>query len=459
VRSERLSRYKYNTLIFFLFLLSTLSLLFISDAHALNVKREVLENGLTLLTVERHNLPMVIVNVGIKAGSVLEPPDKAGLSNLTAVLLKSGTRNRTAEQIDEEIEFVGGELGASGGYDYITVNLTILRKDIALGLDLLSDIILNPVFPDKEIEKKIRLIKGDLRASEDDPGFVASKTFMKEVFGDHPYGRLVMGSEESLDRIKRADIVDFHRSYYAPNNAIMSVVGDITPDEAKRLIKRYFAGWSYRDIAIPHIPTPSIKKGAGRTIIIDKDLKQANIILGHIGVSRSNPDYYAISVMNYILGGGGFASRLMQKIREEKGLVYDIYSTFSARRYGGEFEISLQTKNESADSAIAEIIEEVKRIREEPVSDRELEDAKSFLTGAFPLRIETGRRIANFLVAVEYYGLGIDYIDRYPDYINSITKEDVLRVAKKYLRPDRMILVIVADKNRLQEKKILAIGH
>lgn len=416
-------------------------------SYALDVKREVLPNGLTLLIVERHNLPLVIVNVGIKAGSAVESENKAGLSNLTAELLKAGTKKRTAEQINEEIEFVGGALEVSGD-DYITGSLVVLKKDISLGFDLLSDIILNPVFPTDEIDKKIKLIKGGLKAKEDDPGFVASKAFMKEVFGEHPYGRLVQGSEETLDRINREDIINFHRSYYTPDNSIMSVVGDITYDEVMSLIKEYFSEWKPMDIKFPHIPTPLIKN-EGKSLIIDKDITQANIIIGHAGVSRDNPNYYAISLMNYILGGGGFASRLMQNIRSEKGLVYDISSSYPAKKYGGSFQISLQTKNESAEEAIGEILKEVKRIREVPVSDTELEDAKSFLTGIFPVRIETGRRIADFLVAVEYYGLGMDYIDKYPEYINRVTKEDVLRVAREYLKPESFIIIMVADKEKV----------
>ncbi len=456
MRSKNLlKRYRNNSvkLLLIFSLLLTLYSLPISYAYALDVKREVLNNGLTLLIVERHNLPMVIVNIGIKAGSVVEPQDKAGLSNLTAELITAGTKRRTAKQINEEIEFVGGILESSGGDDYITVSLTVLKKDISLGFDLLSDIILNPIFPEEEIKKKIGLIKGRLKAGEDDPEFVASKAFMKEVFGEHPYGRLVQGSEESLDRINREDIINFHRSYYAPNNTIMSVVGDITPDEVRSFIKKYFSEWAKRDIRFPHISAPLIK-GEGGILIIDKNLTQANIMVGHIGVRRDNPDYYAISVMNYILGGGGFASRLMQNIRDEKGLVYDISSSFSTKKHGGSFEISLQTKNESADEAIEEILKEIERIRKEPVSDKELEDAKSFLTGSFPMRIETGRRIASFLVAVEYYGLGMDYIDKYHEYINTVTKEDVLRVAEKYLKPESFVFVAVADKEKLEDQRL-----
>jgi zinc protease len=438
---------KFNKIIFFTLILHFAFCILHFPSHALDVKRSILNNGLTLMVVERHNLPIVKVTVGINAGNLHEPEDKAGLASLTASLLTEGTKKRTAQQISEEIEFVGASLGASGGDDYITVNLSVLKKDIDLGFELLSDIILNPSFPEDELDKKRERIKGGLKAKEESPGFVASKNFKKAVFGVHPYGRLITGTAETLDRITRDDLVDFHSEYYAPNSSIMAVAGDVTSEEVRELLQKYFSRWHAIEVKAPALPKlDSAKKR--KTVTVDRDLTQANIIFGHIGVSRGNPDYYALSVMNYILGSGGFASRLMQNIREEKGLAYDIHSFFAADKYGGRFQVGLQTKNESANTAIEEVLKEIREIRDKPVSDIELSDAKSFLTGSFPMRIETGRRIANFLVAVEYYGLGIDYIDNYPVYIISVTKKDILRVAKKYLDPDNFILVVVADQEK-----------
>ena len=453
MRSEKLKKHKSNRALFLLSLFTVYCLLF-TAAYALDVDRTVLENGLTLLTVERHNLPVVKVTVGFDAGSLRETADKAGLASLTASLLTEGTEKRTASEISEAVEFVGATLTASGGDDYITVNLSVLSKDLELGFELLSDVLLNPSFPEDEITKKIERIKGSLIAREEDPGFVASKEFKKAVFGAHPYGRLISGSPETLDRIKRDDLVNFHSAYYVPNNAIMSVAGDVTPEEVKALLEKYFSGWRAKEIKTIFLPEPEkIKKK--KTITIDKDLTQANIILGHMGISRDNPDYYAVSVMNYILGGGGFASRLMQNIRDDKGLVYSIYSFFAADKYAWYFRVGLQTKNESANTAIEEVLKEMKEIRSTFVSDAELSDAKSFLTGSFPMRIETSSRIAGFLVAVEYYELGMDYIDKYPKYINSMTKEEVLRVAKKYLDPEQFVLVVVADQENAALKKEL----
>lgn len=443
---------KFRGIVLFTLILHSAFLILHSFSYALDVKRAVLPNGLTLLVVERHSLPVVKVSVGINAGNLHEPADKAGLANLTASLLSDGTKSRTAQQISEEIEFVGGYVGVSGGDDYVSASLSVLKKDVDLGFELLSDILLNPVFPEDEINKKIERIKASLKAREEDPGFVAGKNFNAAVFGDHPYGRLVSGTSETLDRITREDLKGFHDKHYLPNNSVMVVVGDITSQEAEQLIEKYFKSWKQRDEKILSLPVLSSVKEK-KTVVINKDLTQATIKLGHIGISRGHPDYYAVSVMNYILGGGGFGSRLMRNIREEKGLAYDVHSFFSADKYGGSFQVGLQTKNESANTAIDEVLKEMKNIMKEPVSDVDLSDAKLFLTGSFPMRIETSSRIAGFLVAVEYYGLGIEYIDNYPDYINSVSKEDVLRTAQKYLDPEHFVLVIVADQEKAMLKK------
>jgi len=410
--------------------------------------REALPNGMVLLHEERSALPIVRVVLAIKAGSVVEPAEKAGLANLTADLLNEGTKKRSSKQISDEIEFVGGELGTSGGSDYITVTLSVLKKDVDLGFDLLSDIILNPVFSEDEIKRKKAVIISSIMQQKEEPGIVASKAFKKAVFGNHPYGRPVEGTEESLDTITRRDIIDFHREYYVPNNAVLSVVGDITKGELRSLLDRYFKGWAKKDVPVKPLPVPA-PLSAPEIIKIDKDLTQANIILGHLGIGRENPDFYAVSVMNYILGGGGFASRLMDNIRDNKGLSYDVHSLFLANKYGGSFQAGLQTKNRTANTAIVEILKEMERMRTEPVTDKELNDAKSYLTGSFPLRIDSNSKIASFLIAVEFYNLGLDYVDKYKHLIESVTKDDVLRVAKKYLDTKDYVLVVVGNMKQV----------
>ncbi len=410
-------------------------------------ERETLPNGMVVLHSGRHSVPMVSVVMAIKAGSISEPSAKAGLAYLTAALLTEGTQKRTSREISEAIEFVGGSLSASAGADYTTVSLTVLKKDIELGFDLLSDIVLHPAFREEEIARKKTITVNWLIQQNEEPGAVASIAFSRAVFGEHPYSRQVQGTIETIPSITRQDLVDFHEAHYAANNTIVSVVGDISRDELKLLLNRYFGDWQQAKMGENALPAAEKKKGS-TVIKIDKDLTQTNIILGHLGISRGNPDYYAVLVMNYILGGGGFASRLMDNIRDNRGLAYDVHSYFSASRYGGNFQVGLQTKNESANTAIGEVIREMKRMQTEPVSDKELADAKSYLTGSFPLRIDSNSKIAGFNLAVEYYGLGLDYVDRYPAVINAITKEDILRVAQQYLDPANYILVVVGNMEK-----------
>jgi len=416
-----------------------------ADAYAMRLaEREVSGNGMVLLHAQKKNLPVVTIILAIKAGSIAEPADRPGLAYMTASLLNEGTKSRSSGQISEAIEFVGGQLNIEANTEYATVTLTVLKKDIELGFDLLSDVILNPLFSDNELARKKRIIRNRLLQQNEEPGTVASVEFARAVFGDHPYGRQVQGTPESVEKISRQDIAGFHAAYYAPNNSIMSVAGDISAEELRKLVGKYFGTWMKKDIREISLPAAAPKKDH-ETIKISRALTQANIILGHLGIARSNPDYYAVSVMNYILGGGGFGSRLMDNIRDSRGLAYDVHSYFSSNRYGGSFQAGLQTKNETANLAIGELLKEINRIRAEPVSDSELADAKSYLTGSFPLRIDSSSKIASFNLAVEYYGLGHDYAERYPDIINSITKEDILRAAEKYLDPKKYVLVVVGN--------------
>ena len=429
--------------LYFLFFISYF--LLPADALAINAKKTALKKGLLVIHSEEHGLPIVMLTLLIKASPLNEPKEKAGLASLTAELLLEGTKHRKSTDISEEIEFLGASLDTSTSSDYTTVTLSVLKKDINKGFELFSDILLNPVFPQQEIERKKELIKGSLKQREEDPSFVAERAFRKEVFGEHPYGRLTEGSDKTIDNIKREDLIKFFSDYFLPNNSILSIVGDLTEEELNALVNKYLDNWTKADLP-PMIPGALDEKKIARIIKIDKDLTQANIILGHIGISRNDPDYYAVSIMNYIFGGGGFSSRLMQSIRDEMGLAYDVNSFFSLNKEKGMFQIEVQTKNESAGLVISEIVKQMERIRKEPVSDEELEDAKSYLTGSFTRRLDTNRKIADFLAFVDFYNLGLDYIEKYPAYINSVTKEDVLRVARKYLNPENYVLVIVANQ-------------
>lgn len=417
-----------------------------------HVEREVLENGMTILILERHHLPILTVDLKLRAGAIYDPDKLVGIANLTSRLLVEGTIKRTSDQISEEIDFIGGSLTTSCSEDYAGATLTILKKDIDTGFDLLADILMNPAFREEEISKKRDKILAEIIQEKEDPGSVASKAFFNMVFNSHPYHRPLEGSEETLTEIKQEDILSFYNRYYHPNNLIMAIVGDINKEEALSIVKRYLGGWEKKEIDFPTFTSPS-GSDKRRVEIIDKDITQANIFIGGLGIERSHPDYYSVRVMNYILGDTDFSSRLMKKIRDDLGLVYSIYSDFDMNVYSGAFFVNLQTKNESADQAVEGVIKEMERISSEMVSDEELEDAKSYLTGSFPMKIDTNSKAASILTSIEFYNLGLDYFEEFPKGINGVTKEDVLKAAMKYLPPDNYILVVVADKDKIKIKQ------
>jgi zinc protease len=419
------------------------------NASAFEIKKHTEPNGLMVVQVERHSLPLVMATLLIKASPLDEQPGKAGVADLTSKMLTEGTTQKSSTEINEDIEFMGASLSASTNYDYSAISLSVLRKDADKGFDLFSDVATHAAFRDDDLKRKKGIILGALKQKEEEPDFVANRAFIKEVFGKQPYGRLVEGDAESVEGLQRDDVVNFYKEHYVPSNAILLVVGDLTAEELEKLVRKYFSSWQGTAIQRPILSdegaAASLSKGVKR-VVIDRDISQANIIIGHKGISRGNHDYYAVTVMNYILGGGGFASRLMKVIRDEMGLTYGIYSFFAANKEPGQFEVSVKTKNESAETVIQETLKQIRIIQSEPVSDQELADAKAYLTGSFPRKLETSRLIADFLAAVQFYNLGDNYISKYPDYINSVTKEDVLRVAKKYLDPENYSLVIVGKQ-------------
>jgi zinc protease len=413
-------------------------------------QRSVLENGLILVTSEQRALPMVSIELLIDAGSRHDPPKQEGLANLAARLLTYGTKRRTALQISDALDFIGASLTTGCSQDLAAISMTILKKDLGTGLQLLSEVLTLSTFPQEEIDRQKQSIVASIRAREESPGDIAQKRFAAALYPQSPYGRPVEGNEAPVKGLQQKSLREFYARYYRPNRTIVSVVGDVSHQEIAQALRQAFRSWPKGAAAVAPV-TPS-KIGSPETIRVNKELTQANIVLGHEGVGRENPDYYAIQVMNYILGGGGFSSRALDSIRNERGLAYSVYSFFSAEKRHGTFELVMQTKNETALDAIRIANAEIRRMREEPVSDPELAAAKDYLTGSFPLRLDTNRKVANFLAQVEYFQLGLDYPDRYTDLIRKVTREDVQRVAQKYLKPEKLITVIVANQKKIGDK-------
>jgi zinc protease len=406
--------------------------------------RFIAPNGMTVLVLEQHFLPIVEIHALIKAGAAQDPPEKAGVANLVASLLDEGTTTRSSRQLAEQIDFVGGSLGAQAGEDYTTASARTLKKDIDLGFTLLADILQHPTFPKQEFERVRSQILGEISSDNDDPGHVAMKAFNQLVFQNHPYRWPVNGTEETLSKITLAEVQSFYTKEYLPNQVILTIVGDVTAEQATTLVQTHFGSWKKGAV-----PSRAVKKPTTidkKTVqLIEKDLTQSTIVIGHPGISRTNPDFYAVTVMNHVLGAGGFSSRLMDSIRDKQGLAYGIMSHYDARAMPGSFWINLQTRTETTNQAISGVLAEMKAIREAPVSDQELADAKAFLMGSFPLRLDSTSKLAQVLAQVEFFGLGFDYFSQYPKWIERVTKEDVQRVAKQYLDPQHYALIVVGN--------------
>ena len=436
----------------FLALFSVLSICLLAVPAIANMvpQRSVLGNGMILLTSEQRALPMVSIELLIDAGSRHDTPKQEGLANLTARLLTYGTQRRTALQISDTLDFIGAGLSTGCGEDLATVSMTVLKKDLATGLELLAEVLTLSTFPQEEIDRQKQSIIASIKAREENPGDIAQRRFAAALYPQSPYGRPVEGTEASVKGLEQQSLRAFYERYYRPNRTILSVVGDISHQEIARALNEAFRSWPKGEPATA--PVAPSKVGTAETLRVNKELTQANIILGHEGVGRENPDYYAIQVMNYILGGGGFSSRTLDSIRNERGLAYSVYSYFSAEKGHGTFELVMQTKNETALEAIRIAKAEIRRMREELVTGEELSDAKDYLTGSFPLRFDTNRKVANFLAQVEYFQLGLDYPERYADFIKKVTREDVQHVAQKYLKPDTLITVIVANQKKIGDQ-------
>jgi len=426
-------------------LLAALASLLVSEpaAAAPLAHREVLPNGIVLLVAERPAVPIVAVRVLMRAGAVYDPADRAGLANLTGAVLTRGTAKRTGPELDSAIEFVGGSLQAGAGRDGLTVSLTAQKKDMTLGLDLVSEVVLSPTLPDGEVTRKVAEIGAAIKRSDEDPGTVAARALGRLVFQGHPYGFPVEGTRESVARLTRDDVVNFYRGHARPDTTVIAVVGAVTVDEARREIMARFGSWVRPTASLPSVASATASASA-REETVKRELTQTTIMFGRQAVLQTDPDYFPLAVASYVLGGGS-ASRLYTRVREESGLAYSVYSWFSPWRYGSSFAVSAQTRTAEAPKVVAMIREELARMGRELVGDRELALAKQYLIGSFPLRLDTSGKVADFLVAVEDRGLGLDYADRYKERIAKVTAADVQRVAVKYFPPTSFDLVIVGE--------------
>ncbi len=415
------------------------------SAAALEIKRSTLSNGAILLVSEQHQLPMVSLAISFDAGARRDPQGKEGLAALTADSLEQGTKDLSADEFNKKTDFMGSSVGIGADHDYATATMTSLKKYEDDTVHLLAQILVNPGLRDIDITRKKADQIAGINAEQEQPGYVAQVAFLKQLFGDTPYGHPMNGFPDSVAKLTPDDVRNFYRDHYKTGGAVIAVTGDITESEIKAKLEKELAGITGMVAEQAAPSTPSVAPGIHLNVI-DRTVAQANLILGSGGIARSNPDYYKLQVMNYILGGGGFASRLMKVVRSKGGLAYGVSSGFQAWKYPGAFLIVLQTKNQSANAALKMILNQLREIQNNPVSADELSAAKRNLIGAFPLKIDRQSQITGFMLGIELNNLGLDYAERYPKLIDTVTAADVQEVARKYLHPEALDVIAVTNQ-------------
>lgn len=409
--------------------------------------REVLDNGMVVIVHENHSNPTVAIAGNLKAGSCFDPPGKSGTASLTAEMLGRGTASRTALELARAVEFVGASLGASAGVESANFNASSLARDFDLILELLADQLRNPVFPQDQFENASARSLSRLEQSKESPRTRAFRAFNNSVFPPgHPYHEPTFDqAERELRSITRDDLVEFHRRYYRPDTTIITIVGDVDARAAVDAVKKYFGDWKADGPApVVDIPTVMPSSPGERIVVPMADKSEASVVFGHaFGVRRSDPDFYAVRIMNQILGGAGaLASLLGEEIREKQGLVYNVYSAFDASLGAGPWYASLGTSPKDVDRAVDTVKSVVERFREEGPTQEQFEQAREFIVGVFPIALETNAGIARAILSAEFNGLGMDFLANYAGIYRGVTLEQVRAAAAKYLRPDLATLVI-----------------
>ncbi|HEV8487848.1 MAG TPA: pitrilysin family protein, partial [Blastocatellia bacterium] len=400
--------------------------------------------------MEQHEVPLISFNLLVKAGSVADPAGKEGVASVTAELLRKGTKTRSADQLSAELDFIGGAMGASATFDYTGANAEFVKKDISKGLDLFSDVLLNPQFPQDEVTKLLKQRIDGIKAAKDQAQAVIGNYFSAYLYGSHPYARPSAGDEKSLAAITRDDVQKFYQTYYSPSNAILAVVGDFSSAEMERTLTEKFGAWTGRPAPPVTIPDASPFSGK-KLLLVDKpDSTQTFFVVGNVGISRTNPDRVYINVINTLFGGR-FTSMLNSELRIKSGLSYGARSSFSERKARGPFLISTFTRNETTEKAIDLTLDVVKRLHEKGITEEELKSAKTYIKGQFPPTIETNDQLAGTLTQIELYGLDENEINGLYARIDSMTMADAQRVIKQYFPLDDLVFVLIGKAEEIKK--------
>ena len=406
-------------------------------------RETTLPNGLSLVIVEDKRLPLISYRLAFRVGGAFDPPDLPGLTDLLAGLLPEGTQTKTSREIADEIARMGASLSAGATSDYTIVAASALAQFNDPVLALLAEVALEPSFPENEVALAKQNTKESLRQQRAQPSFLASEMVSRVMFGDHPYS-VVAPTPESIDRSSRDEFVRFHHSKLVPNNAVLIVVGDVRYDEIVKQAESLFSTWNRGEDIVANFPAPPVRTKRKAYLVDRPGSAQSNIVIANSGITRTSPDYFPLMLMHTVLGANA-SSRLFMNLREDKGYTYGAYSTLDARRTAGTFRVTAEVRTPVTGDSLKEFFYELNRIGNEPVSQKEISDAKSYLTGVFPIRLETQEGLTDQLVQIKMLNLPIDYLESYRDRVQAVTVEEIQRVAREYIKPDEAAMIVVGD--------------
>lgn len=408
-----------------------------------DARETILPNGMTVVVIEDDRLPLVSFRLALKIGTAYDPPKLTGLTDLLAGLLPEGTQTRSSREIAERVARMGASLSAGANSDYTIVAASALTSFQTEILDLMAEVVLQPSFPENEVELAKQNTKESLRQQRAQPSFLATEMVSRVMFGDHPYAK-VAPTVESIDLFNREHFVDFHKSKFLPNNAVVIVVGNVAFDNVVRRVEGLFSTWQRGEQSSGDFPQPPVRTKRSAYLVDRPGSAQSNIVIANQGITRTSPDYFPLLLMHTVLGATA-SSRLFMNLREEKGYTYGAYSNLDARRTAGTFRATAEVRTPVTGDSLKEFFFELDRIRNEPVSDKEINDAKSYLTGVFPIRLETQEGMIDQLVQIKMLGLPDNYLQNYRDQVQAVTIEGIQRVARKYVKPDEAAIVVIGD--------------
>jgi predicted Zn-dependent peptidase len=452
-------KYRWMKLVVFFFMLSSCTPSLLESPEELAFKSlEItfpqiepikLENGMLVYLLEDHELPLFNLFALIRTGSIYEPDNKLGLAELTGIVMRTGgTRSMSGDEINEQLEFIAGSVETGIGREVGTASLSVLKKDMDLGLKIFADVLMYPVFAQDKFDLARQKKEEEIRRRNDNPQSIAFREFRRLVFHNNPRGRIQ--TLKTIAKIKREDLLDFHKKYFHPNNIILGISGDFKREKIIRKIEELFKEWSAEAITFPRILLPK-EIQERRVNYAYKDLPQSTILMGHLAVRKSHPDFFAFKVLNFVLGGGGFSSRLTSEIRSNRGLAYSVGSFYRAEVDYGIFGTYCFTKSDSTAQCIDLISEMISKVQKEGISSRELEWAKSSILNNFIFEFTSSSQIVGKKIAIAYDKLPKEFLETYRERIAEVTLSDVKRIAGKYLHPDHMIILVVGNNKNFDK--------